>query len=175
MAYGDSAETEQARLRLQEVGIDRLTIDDLTLSQKISLGVRVELKKTKILLEKRFTLTSAQILALNTTPITLIPAFLQSVIIVQGITARLNFNSIAYTGANNLEFRYTNASGVKISSDISNTFINSAVTSYGHVAGTATELVPVFNSPIVVRVPTANPGAGNSTLDLFIKYHIITF
>lgn len=124
---------------------------------------------------KRFTLTSAQILTLNTTPITLITAFLNSVIIIEGITARLNFNTTAYTGANNLEFRYTNGSGAKVTADMANTFLNSSSTAYDQVAGVATELTPVLNTPIVVVVPTANPATGNSTLDLFIKYRVITF
>src|SRR3990167_37345 len=123
----------------------------------------------------RFLLTSAQILALNTTPITLIQAIPNSFIVVEGITARLNFNTTAYTGANNLEFRYTDASGVKVTADMINTFLNSAATAYDNVAGVEAELTPVINSPIVVRVPTANPGAGNSTLDLFIKYYVVTF
>lgn len=189
MAYGDSQETAKARERLRQVGVEGLTdeeklalgergtqeyirgIDDLTFRQKVSLIVKTELKRSI----KRFTLTSAQILALNGTVVTLIPAFLQSVIIVEGIEARLNFNSIAYTGANALEFRYTGASGTKVTADMASTFINSASTAYDHVAGVVTELTPVINAPIVVRVPTANPGAGNSTLDLFIKFRIVSF
>ena len=123
----------------------------------------------------RVILTSAQILALNTTPITLIQAIPNFLIIVERITARLNFNTTAYTGANNLEFRYTDASGAKVTADMVNTFLNSAATAYDNVAGVVTELTPVINSPIVVRVPTADPGTGNSTLDLFIKYYVVAF
>lgn len=124
---------------------------------------------------KRITLTSVQILALNATPVTLIPAFLQSVIVVESITARLNFNSIAYTGANAVEFRYTNASGAKVSADMAAALLNSASTAYASVAGVVTALTPVINSPIVVTVPTADPGAGNSTLELFIRFRTVTF
>lgn len=124
---------------------------------------------------QRFTLTSAQILALNTTAVTLIPAYLISTIIVEGITARLNFNTTAYTGANNLEFRYTGAAGAKVTADMANTFLNSSATAYSSVSGVEAVLTPVLNAPIVVVVPTANPATGNSTLDLFIKYRIVTF
>lgn len=131
---------------------------------------------------REITLSSAKILALNTTPITLIPAIgssatstnLNTVIIVEGITAKIYAGSVAYTGANALEFRYTNASGVKITADIANTFINSASNNYIHVAGIITAFTPVFNSPIVVCVPTANPANGNGKIVLSIKYRIIT-
>ena len=147
-----------------------MAITDLDIRQII----RDERKRESFRHTKRITLTSAQILALNTA-ITLIPAFLQSVIIVEGITARLNFNTTAYTGANNLEFRYTGAAGAKVTTDMVNTFINSAAIAYDHVAGVVTELTPVINAPIVAVVPTANPATGNSTLDLFIRYRVITF
>lgn len=134
--------------------------------------VRNEKKELRV---KRVTLTSAQILALNSTPVTLIPAFSQSLIIVEGITARLNFNSVAYTGANAVEFRYTDASGAKVTADMAAAFLNSSSTSYNHVAGVVTALTPVINSPLVVRVPTANPGDGDSTLDIFIKFYTVQF
>ena len=135
----------------------------------------IERKQQELKTLKRFTLTSAQILALNTTPITLIEAFINSVIIVEGITARLNFNTTAYTGANALEFRYTDASGAKVTADLSSAFLNSAATAYASVTGIEAQITPVLNAPIVVRVPTANPATGNSTLDLFIRFRIVTW
>lgn len=123
----------------------------------------------------RYRLTTAQILALNTTPITIVPAYLLSLIIVEGITAKNNFNTTAYTGGNNLEFRYTGAAGAKVTADMASTFINSSATAYDHVAGVVTELTPVINTPIVVRVPTANPATGDGSIDLFIKYRVVTF
>ena len=156
-------------------------IDQMGLKNRIDFLERINRQagqqKTddeKIRKIRRITLTSAQILALNT-PITIIPAFLTSVIIVEGITARLNFNTTAYTGANALEFRYTGATGAKVTADMASTFINSAATAYDHVAGVTTELTPVINAPIVAVVPTANPATGNSTMDLFIRYRVITF
>ena len=135
----------------------------------------IERKQQELKTLKRFTLTSAQILALNTTPVTLIEAFLNSNIIVEGITARLNFNTTAYTGANALEFRYTNASGVKVTADLSSAFLNSAATAYASVAGIEAQITPVLNAPIIIVVPTANPATGNSTLDLFIRFKVITW
>ncbi len=128
-----------------------------------------------------YTLSTAQILTLHTTPVTLISAFgtnssnvgINYVYIVEGITARLMYGGTAYTGANNLEFRYTDASGVKVTADLANTFINSSANTFAHVAGIVTAFTPVYNSPIVVSVPTADPGTGNSKIALIIKYRIV--
>lgn len=127
------------------------------------------------------TLSPAQILSLHSSPVTLIPpkgnnssnTGINYVYIVEGITARLYYGGTAYTGANNLEFRYTDASGIKVTADLSSTFINSTVNTFVHVAGITTAFTPVFNSPIVVTVPTLNPATGNSKITLIIKYRII--
>ncbi len=131
---------------------------------------------------RQVTLTSAQILTLHTTPVTLIPALgntssataPNTIIIVEGITAKIYAGANAYTGANNLEFRYTNASGIKVTADIANTFINSASNAYAHVAGIITTFTPVSYSPIIVCVPTADPGAGNGNIVVSVKYRVIS-
>lgn len=131
---------------------------------------------------KTITLSPSQILALNTTPITLIPSFgtnssnagINYVYIIEGITARLYYGGTAYTGANNLEFRYTDASGIKVTADLANTFINSSANTFGHVAGIITAFTPVFNAPIIVRVPTVNPATGNSKITFVIKYRTVS-
>lgn len=125
---------------------------------------------------KKVTLTSAQISATHTTPIVLVPASGNNTFnIAESIDAKIVFNSTQYTGSNNLEFRYTNGSGTKVTADMGSAFINSSFTSYDHVAGVVTELTPTTNAPIVVSVPSANPAAGNSTMIFTIKYRIITF
>jgi len=122
------------------------------------------------------TLTSAQVKALNTTPVTLVPAAgLNTLIIVEHITARVNFITPAYTGANALEFRYTNGSGVKVTVDLPAAFITSAASAYYHAPATGTALVPVANAPIVVSVPTADPATGNSTMTFKIVYRVVPF
>lgn len=133
------------------------------------------------------TLSSTQVKALKDTPIILVPAPVpanlggsgsatpKAVSIVTGITARLAYGGTAYTGANALEFRYTGAAGAKVTADISTTFLNASASAYSHVAGVVTELVPVGNAPIVVCVPTANPGAGNSPITFAVYYRVVAF
>lgn len=121
-------------------------------------------------------LSPTQVKALHTTPVTLVPAQgATTVVIVDGITARVNFNSAAYTGANNLEFRYTDGSGTKVTADMGSAFLDSASMAYQHVAGIITAFAPIANAPIVVCVPAANPAAGNSTITFITKYRIIPF
>lgn len=118
-------------------------------------------------------LSSAQIKALHTTPIVLLKGLKGHLIIVEAITATIVYSGTAYTGSNNLEFRYTDGSGTKVTADIPNSFINSSSTSYYHAPLVTSAFVPTLGASIVVVVPTANPAAGNSVITLMIKYRII--
>ena len=125
----------------------------------------------QIMSKATVTLTSAQVLALFTTPITLIAApgagkFIQ----IFDITAKMTYKSATYAGANALEIRYTNAAGVKVSADIPTSFINSA--SSVNYVGTIAAGVIAANVPVVAAVPTANPTTGNSAITLEIFYAI---
>lgn len=121
----------------------------------------------------KVTLTSAQILALNTTPVTLIPAQgANTYIEVLAVVAKLDFNSVAYTGANAASLTYTNAGGAAATGTIASSFLDSA-------SSAATKLVPVAvtpvaNAPIVISVATANPAAGNSTITFDLFYRVVT-
>lgn len=120
-------------------------------------------------------LTSAQIKALNTTPITLVSAQgAGKTVMVDEIFLKNTFNANAFAGSNALEFRYTDASGAKVTADIANTFINLSATGYASVKGVVTALTPVANAPIVVRVPTADPTAGDGAITGFVRYHVVT-
>lgn len=122
----------------------------------------------------RVTLTSAQILALFTTPIQLLPApgagYYND---IYSIIALNKFNSVAYTGANALEVRYTDGSGVKATGDLAAAFINAAATRVDKAVGAAVAVV-VPNAAIVAAVPTANPAAGNGTITFDIAFRKVS-
>lgn len=124
----------------------------------------------------KVTLTAAEVKALNSTPITLVSAQGAGIaVVVERVTFGSTFVSAAYTGANALEFRYTDASGSKVTADIPSATLNFASgTKFSTVAGVTTELIPIANSPIVVRVPTANPAAGDSPVAFLVEYRIMT-
>lgn len=130
-----------------------------------NLGVKID----------KAALTAAEVKALFTTPLTIVAApGSGKVTLVDRITFASTFNTAAYAGANALEFRYTNASGAKVTADIPSATLNfTSGTKISTVAGVTTELLAVVNAAIIVDVPVANPTAGDSLVSLFIIYHVI--
>jgi hypothetical protein len=128
-----------------------------------SLGIEGVVERAKVIL------TSAQIKALNSGPITILPTpGATKAIQVLGLAAKLKYGSIAYTGANALEFRYTNAAGSKVTGDIAAALINNG-SNRTDTAIPVAVTAPV-NAPIVACVPTANPAAGDGTIEIDILY-----
>lgn len=122
------------------------------------------------------TLSAANILNLNGTPITIAAApGAGKVIIVENVAFTFNPGTTTYTGVNTLEARYTGDSGVKVLTDVVSTFIN---TGSGSIPltyvenGLSTNMLAGINSPVVVVVPSSNPAAGNGTMVISTKYRI---
>lgn len=132
-------------------------------------------RNTGLLLVKKVHLTSAQILALYSTPITLVPApGAGYAVIIERIVGKATYSTAAYTGSNNLEFRYTNGSGAKVATDVEEAFINVASgTLLTSVAGLEAEFAPVANAAVVVCVPSQNPAAGSGVIDLTVMYRLV--
>lgn len=135
----------------------------------------------KYLVSNTLTLSSAQIKALFTTPIVLIPPpAARSVVIVHSVTARLTYGGTAYTGTHNMQFSYTDGSGTQVTDSIPAAFINSTSSAFYHAPAVASSFAPIEggsgpNGQIVVSVNTANPATGNSTITLVIHYHLVSF
>lgn len=129
----------------------------------------------------RLTLTPAQVKALFTTPITLVPQpGPLSVIIVDSITCRLTYAGTAYTGTHNLEFHYTDGNGQQVTDAVPAAFINSTSSAFYHAPAYASSFIPVAgnsanNGRIVAFVNTANPAVGNSPITIVCKYRIVPF
>lgn len=130
----------------------------------------------------RVTLTSAQILALHTTPVQLIPQpGNRSVIIVNSVTARLVYGTTTYVGANDVEIRATDGSGVQVAEALPATFLNSVSSGYFTGVGFPSVIyTPVpggsgINGRIVAAVGTANPTLGNGTLTIVLNYLVVPF
>lgn len=141
------------------------------------------------LVSNTVTLSSTQILALHTTPIVLITTpGPKSFVFVEGVAGRLTYSGTAYTGTNNLEFRYTSGSGLKVCADMpAGPFLNATASAYSYSPwwvdfsrNVDSNFTPVGgdtgnNGQVVVSVPNANPATGNSSITLTVYYRIVSF
>lgn len=122
------------------------------------------------------TLTSANILAMSATPVSLIAApGAGKIIMVESILLKFVATATAYANGGAVEFRYTNASGAKVSADIAAAVITAgAGTSYTSVAGVTTSLTPVANAALVITNATAAFITGTGAGVVTIIYRIVT-
>lgn len=119
-------------------------------------------------------LSSAQILALNSTPVELVPAQGAGMVIsVNRITVKMITTATAYAAGGALEFRYTNASGTKVTADIAAAVVTAgAGTSYTAVAGVTTSLTELANANIVIDNATQAFTTGTGTAVVSIDYTV---
>jgi len=122
---------------------------------------------------KRTELTSAQVLALNTTPISLVadPGAGYG-IVVHRITGAVDYNSAAYATNTTVEFRYTNGSGTKVTADMA-ALITATADKVVTVGGIEAALVVTANAAIVAVAATGNPATGNSPVAFDVEYTIV--
>lgn len=121
---------------------------------------------------KKVSLTSAEILALFSSPKTLIPAVGSGKICnILKITARFNWNSVAYATNLNLKVCSVATSLVHF---YTTTLLGSTASKIVTNWNLTIDAVSASNEGIYLAVATGNPTAGNSTMDIYITYQIIT-
>ncbi len=138
----------------------------------ITLDIAYEIVDT---FTKVVTLSSADILSLNTTPVEIIanPGASTKSIQVLSLTAELDFNSAAYVGGGVLQFRYDNAAGTKATADIANSFIISGTDATATAAPVETELATTVNRELLALISSSDPTTGDSPIDITIEYLIL--
>ncbi len=123
----------------------------------------------------KISVSSAEILALHTTPKTLVSApgagFAIDVI---SINILLNYNSIAYTTSADLFVTYMTSGADLHTTAIDFNQAFSAMTKMKFDDATTWNKTVRENTPISLICATANPTLGNSTFSVYITYRIIT-
>lgn len=120
------------------------------------------------LLTKKTTILTGAVLTLNGTPVELLPAPPSGhAYQILGVVGRIVFNSVAYTTNLNLQVK-VGGTALASNSDLladGSTTIRQFILSAGTIlAATATTL----------SVATGNPAAGNSPIDIYLTYRLIT-
>lgn len=153
---------------LQSVATANATIEAWQTANPIP-GTRIEFAEV--------TVSSAEVLALNASPKTLVAApgagylleFLGAVII-------LDYNSVAYDGVasgEDLVIKYTNGSGAAVSTTLETTgFIDQTSDQIRTIKPLATDITPAANAALVLHMLTGEIATGNSPLRLKVKYMV---
>lgn len=124
--------------------------------------------------EVTYALSSADILAMNATPITIVPAVAGKTIVVDDICLKMVTTATGYANGGAVEFRYTDGSGANVTADIAAAVITAgAGTSYTINKSIITSLTGVVNSPIVITNADAPFITGTGAGVLTVRYHLV--
>lgn len=128
-------------------------------------------------------ITTAEVLALNASPITVIAApGANKAIMFLGAVVLLDYVSAAYDGVaagEDLVFAYTDGSGVPVAEIETTGFIDQTndelriVYPHSAASGSDTSLVPVANAPLVMALLSGEIATGDSPIDMKIYYKIV--
>ena len=124
----------------------------------------------------KLTIASADVLQLNTTPLTIVAAQgVGTAIEVISASVKVDFNTTAYATNVSLALGSVGANNPQL---VSSTALNATVNSIRRLAvdstfgGADTQIIE--NAAIVVAVEIADPTAGDSDITIYVTYRIIT-
>ena len=152
-----------------------LATDDLFVVVDTSGAVTDSVRADQNLLYTKVSLTTGQILALNTTPIDLVAApGAGKVTIIDFIVLSLTFNSIVYATNTVLQLVYD--TGVAYTFDSNTTLLASADAIFTRHVGDDVEPAAGYlqNKKVSITVGTGDPTAGDSAMDVYTFYQILT-
>jgi hypothetical protein len=123
------------------------------------------------------TVTSAQVLALFTTPIEIIPAPGAGYAVIPHRFVVRHGTGTAYAGiaaGEDLVLKYTNASGAEITQTIETTgFLDQATAQIRMAGGINASITPVSNAAVVLHLLVGNITTGTFDLEVFVEYDVI--
>jgi hypothetical protein len=119
------------------------------------------------------TLSSAQILALNTTPQTIVPAVAGYAIEAVSVSVKLDYNSSAYATNTDINVVCSGALQSQLKDNVLAASV-STVRKLLPVSGlSATDTQLISNAALLVSVGSGDPTAGNSPITIFVNYRLI--
>ena len=125
--------------------------------------------------EASLTIASADVLQLNSTPLTIVAAQgAGTAIDVVSASMLMNFNSVAYATNVQLSLKTDGSTDYQADSRINNTAntIRKFAIATTLASATATQLVE--NAALQVTVTTGDPTAGDSDITVYVTYRVIT-
>ena len=118
------------------------------------------------------TIASADVLTLNSTPLTIVSAVSGYAIEVVSASRKVDFNTTAYATNIDLQLITSGATSVqaqaRINSSVSNTLCIDKSTP---ALATSTQLIA--NADLLVKVDSGNPTAGDSDITVYVNYRLI--
>lgn len=128
------------------------------------------------------TVSSAELLALNATPKTILPApGSGKAYVFCGAVLYMSYNSAAYAGiaaGEDLSFKYTDGSGTELAQCETTGFLDQTSSQTRYVrpqtaASGSSAFTPVANAALVLQLLSGEITTGNSTLKVRIYYRIV--
>lgn len=132
--------------------------------------------------QKDVTITTAQVLALNATPITLVAApGANKALIFEGAVVFYDFNTAAYGGiavGEDLSIKYTGSTGLEVSQVEATGFIDQASDQVRYAqphraASGNNSITPVANAPLVLHMLVGEVITGDGPLKLRVYYRVV--
>ena len=140
--------------------------------------LRAEIEKSVVV-----TVTAAQMLALNATPIELVPAPGKGkAIVFKGAQLHLDFESAAYAGiavGEDLAIKYTDAAGDQVAEIETTGFLDATADAYRWaypataLAATISESTPVEDAALVAHMLVGEVTTGDSPLHIKVFYRVV--
>lgn len=130
------------------------------------------------IIQADITVSSAELLALNAAPKSLVaaPGAGKGIVLVDA-QFFLDYNSAAYAGiaaGEDLALRYTGAAGEILGNVEATGFLDAVADAYRHVnSQAATSSTPVANAPLVLHMATGEVTTGNSPLKVRVRYRVV--
>lgn len=123
--------------------------------------------------QAKVTVPTASVLAMNTTPVTLVAApGAGYAVSVLSVVASIDYVSAAYATNTTIEIRYTDGSGTKVTADIAG-LLTTTADKFSRVMGIEAELALTANAPVVARVATGDPVTWDSDVVFNVLYTIV--